>query len=98
MSKITIDDNTAGVVEIDHRNVSHDTVHAMGRIESWAQEIALLENDLQANIPNLSYQDYLSMHIPRLQNIIKDLQVRLTRISVQEGSATYNQIRDVRVD
>lgn len=97
MSKVQIDDKTAAVVEIDHRNVSHNGVLIMGRIEAWTQAAILLEQDAQTNIEGLTYQDYAHMMAERVKAIAHDLQVRLTRVALQEGSGTMEKIRDLRV-
>lgn len=95
------DDTTKGafgVVEIDHRSVSHDGVLIMGRIEAWGQVAQLLENDAQTKFDGVSYQDYAQMMADRCREIARDLQVRLTRVAIQEGSGKLNKLRDLRAD
>ena len=95
---VKTDENTFGVVEIDHRNVSHEGVLIMGRIEAWSQMVALLEQDAQTSFEGVTYQDYAGMMAERAKEIARDLQVRLTRLTIREGSGKLIQLRDLRVD
>lgn len=90
------DDSAAAFVEIDHRSVSHEGVLIMGRIEAWTQMAALLDQDAKTNFPGVSYQDYCAMQADRVREIRDDLQVRLTRLTMREGSGKLNQLRDIK--